>query len=228
MDYLFLFLLSGGAVGGVFKGLKKSVKELLIFVITYMLFAFLFSPVANFVESKNVCKSEVCEFVQSNFCGNKIFEEQIWSEETLSEKIESSDLNYLLKEYSIFAIKNQSKEQTLGGAVQEYTYKLLVFFVVAVLLFLLIFFVVSKLVKFLCVNGKKEKTLFVTKRVLAGGVGMAKGLVLFFGVVIVCLSVVEILPVDFLSKTLESSSFSASIAAAVSPQVKEYLLSLFL
>lgn len=205
MDYLFLFLVSTGFAKSFFRSLKSSVKSLISFVVTIIIFSFVFLPLKNLVLQIGLFKQEFLDLVKGGFLGQQNFTLEHQNKALLIEAISTFGFPQLIKNILLF-FASKGNVLSIGGVIGEALYQTLAIALVGVFLFVLISVFVHIFLSFVFFKIKGGENLFVTKRLLSGCVGGVKGVLIFLTIETALLSFAEVLSISFLKNFVLSSS----------------------
>lgn len=207
MDYLFLFLISTGFVGGVFCGLKKSVKALFCLILTFAIFALIFVPIKDFLCNEAILKNEFISFVEEKTQNINILGKEYLSREELLSSINDLALPDFLKGLLENFCKAESLSRfSLASAIGEGCYVLILIILLAIVLLIALSLIVNICLSFVLMKAKLNKEMFVTKRFISGGVGVMRGVVIFIGIEIALLFLGEVLNIVAVKDFVSSSS----------------------
>ena len=137
MDYLFLFLISTGFVGGAIKGLKKSLKSLLCLLLTFAIFSLIFIHLKDFIVERGFLKTEITAFIVEKFGHVEWLSTNFSTKAELSNALQSSPLPSFLK----ICLKNYIDKAilfSLGEVVANFLYEFVVYVALGVVLFIII------------------------------------------------------------------------------------------
>lgn len=219
MDYLFLFLISTGFVGGIFKGFKRSLKSFLCLVLTFAIFSFIFIALKDFVLGQEIFKKEIVMFVEEKTKAIGNFGQSFASQEELTRSIKDGVLPAFLK--TVLLRESGKNEEILkassllGGVV----YEIVVIAGFAIVLFVLISLVVRLAINIVFVKFKQGKEILITKTFLSGCFGIMKGMLIFLSIEFVFLFVSGYLEITEIQAFVKSSNIGSITHGFVLDQV---------
>lgn len=224
MQYIFIFLISSGFVGGVFIGLKKSIKNFLVFFLTLCLFMLIFPSFYSFVIRARPLESELENFVSEQTKNYSLFSKEFDSIEKFESEISQSALPSFLKQ---ILLKNTNKyfdeeKCSINLIITKELYRLISVAICVAVLFISLNLLVSLVVKLVFKNMFLSKDMFVTKRFISGIFGGLKGFLIFFVLTGVCIFLTQSLSLTGLEQQIKNSPLYG-----VSGQIfSKYLISL--
>lgn len=227
MDYLFIFLLSTGFVGGIFAGLKKSAKTFVVLFLTFAIFAIIFSPIVDFVLSQAFFKTEFSNFISGSLSSLTFLWTEYENSDLLLQAMNDSSLPDFLIELVISLCKKTSSPFVLGKMLIEYLYKFIVVILLAVVILAILYVLLSMIFNIVFIHFGNKNNMFVTKRVLAGVVGGLKGVVLFIGMEIAVVFVCQLFGLSFLENYVKDSSVISISYDFISTQVGGFITKVF-
>jgi len=205
VDYLFLFLVSTGFAKSFFRSLKSSLRSLMSYVVTVVLFFSLFFPFKNLIANYAPFKKEFLEIVLGGFVGQKEMFLQFQTLDMLTEQISTLEFPQMIKNILLFFVE-KTENLSVAGVIGESLYQFLLTGIVGIFLFVLLSVGTHILFSFAFMRLKGGEDLFVTKRFFSGCLGGIKGVLLFFTIETALLSFAEVLSISFIKDFVLSSS----------------------
>ena len=198
MDYLFIFLLSTGFVGGVFAGLKKSAKAFVVLFLTFAFFSIIFKPVVDFVLSHEFLKIEFSNLILNRLSPLSFFSTKYQNGEELIKSLSDIPLPEFIKTMLLKICKGKTEPFVLGGLLADWLYKTIALIVVAIVLLVCLYTLLTLVANIVFLRFTNGHNMFVTKRVMAGIVGGLKGITIFVGVEVALVFICQLLCFDFI------------------------------
>jgi len=228
VDYLFLFLISTGFVKGAFSGLKKGLKSLFCILLTFAIFALIFSPINNYLCEQGFLKMDFISFVQEKTKGipffNTVYSNKI---ELLNAVDKLAFPDFFKGMLKSFCEIDKIQTMSIGFIVGEGCYRLIVTFLLAIVLLTLIGLVVNIVLTFFLSNIRIDSGMFVTKHFLSGAFGVVKAVVIFVGIEIALLFIGEVLNIVFINDFIFSSNIGKIGFQELKGQVSIFMKDLF-
>lgn len=222
MQYVFIFLISSGFVGGIFIGLKKSIKKFLVFFLTVCLFMLIFPSFYSLIIKNRPLESELGSFISEQTKNYPLFSKEFDSVENFENEISQSSIPSFLKEILFKKANQYTDNLSANSIITCELYKLISILIIGIILFIIINLITSIVVDFIFKNVFSNKDMFVTKRFVSGIFGGLKGFLIFFVLTGVCFFLAQSLSLTGLEEQIKNSPFYE-----VSGQIfSKYLISL--
>ena len=180
MEYLLIIVVALGFFKGLLKGFRKSLKSLLQTVIAFLIFGIVFAPLVDVVAQTGIFKEDVesvvNRFVNSLPMGSVKFD----TKEEMLIAIKNSELSSLLKNILICGVDFGEFNSSLGIMLSSYIYRLIISAIIGIVLFIILSNVVRLIFSIGFFKVNVLEGLNITKRVLAGLIGVLKSALVIF------------------------------------------------
>ena len=200
--------------------MKRSVKKFLSLFLSFALFYLLFVPLSNFILEQAFFKTEIVEKLSYLLSNIPSFSREFCNKAEMLLAIKNSAIPSLLQDVLLSIVEKSTFVPTISKIASEYVYKLLTVATVGLVLFAVLYVLVSTLLSIVFLRIRLQSgNLFITKRVLAGGVGSLRGALVFVAMEFVLVFVSSCLSLEVLQECISQSQVAKVGLEAISSQV---------